>query len=193
MPTQSRQQLKFQALLAERARFMRFNGTDTERALWRCLSGKQLGVAFRRQVVVARYVVDFLAPAVKLVVEVDGGYHRQRVAADARRTRVLERLGYRVLRLFWCPRGLSRVRGRGCSRCSAPAGPAKSVLAPPYGLRYAQMGDPAPRSVVARLACCQLLRCCLLLPTRKAWRSIVSRVVSHSHLGPSCRLECLGS
>ena len=35
----------------------------------------------------------------KLVVEVDGGYHRQRVAADARRTRVLERLGYRVLRL----------------------------------------------------------------------------------------------
>ncbi len=99
MRTQSRQQLKFQALLAERARFMRFNGTDTERALWRCLSGKRLGVAFRRQVVVDRFVVDFLAPAVKLVVEVDGGYHRQRVVADARRTRVLERLGYRVLRL----------------------------------------------------------------------------------------------
>jgi very-short-patch-repair endonuclease len=30
-------------------------------------------------------------------VEVDGGYHRQRVTADARRTRVLERLGFRVL------------------------------------------------------------------------------------------------
>ncbi len=35
----------------------------------------------------------------KLVVEVDGGYHSQRVVADARRNRVLERLGYRVLRL----------------------------------------------------------------------------------------------
>ncbi len=99
MRTRSRQQLKFQALLAERARFMRFNGTDTELALWRCLAGKRLGVAFRRQVPVDRFVVDFLAPAVKLVVEVDGGYHRQRMAADARRTRVLERLGYRVLRL----------------------------------------------------------------------------------------------
>jgi very-short-patch-repair endonuclease len=32
-------------------------------------------------------------------VEVDGAYHSQRVVADARRTRVLERLGYRVLRL----------------------------------------------------------------------------------------------
>ena len=46
-----------------------------------------------------RYVADFLAPSVKVVVEVDGGCHRQRVAADARRTRVLERLGYRVLRV----------------------------------------------------------------------------------------------
>jgi very-short-patch-repair endonuclease len=45
--------------------------------------------------------VDFLAPARKLVVEVDGGYHgsagRQR--ADARRDKRLERAGYRVLRL----------------------------------------------------------------------------------------------
>ena len=99
MRTQSRQQLKFQALLAERARFMRFNGTDTERALWHCLAGKRLGVAFRRQVVVDRFVVDFLAPSIRLVVEVDGPYHALRATADARRTRVLERLGYRVLRL----------------------------------------------------------------------------------------------
>jgi len=33
------------------------------------------------------------------VVEVDGGYHRERAAADARRDRVLERLGWRVLRV----------------------------------------------------------------------------------------------
>jgi very-short-patch-repair endonuclease len=71
----SRQQLKFQALLAERARFMRHNLTDTEQLLWRQLAGKRLGVAFKRQVPVGRYVADFLAPSVKLVVEVDGGYH----------------------------------------------------------------------------------------------------------------------
>jgi very-short-patch-repair endonuclease len=34
-----------------------------------------------------------------LVVEVDGGYHERRSAADARRERALVRLGYRVLRL----------------------------------------------------------------------------------------------
>jgi very-short-patch-repair endonuclease len=33
------------------------------------------------------------------VVEVDGGWHSRRVIADARRDRVLQRLGYRVLRL----------------------------------------------------------------------------------------------
>ena len=99
MRNQSRQQLKRQALLAERAQCMRHCGTETEQALWRCLSGKQLGVAFRRQVVIDRFIVDFLAPALKVVVEVDGGYHSQRVAADARRTRVLERLGFRVVRV----------------------------------------------------------------------------------------------
>jgi very-short-patch-repair endonuclease len=43
--------------------------------------------------------VDFVAPAARLVVEVDGGYHARRVTADARRDRTLTRLGYRVLRL----------------------------------------------------------------------------------------------
>jgi very-short-patch-repair endonuclease len=33
------------------------------------------------------------------VVEVDGGYHVERRAADARRDAALARLGYRVLRL----------------------------------------------------------------------------------------------
>ena len=54
----------------------------------------------RRQVPIGnRYIADFVAPAVKLIIEVDGAYHRRRVTADARRTRVLERLGYRVSRL----------------------------------------------------------------------------------------------
>jgi len=99
MRAQSRQKLRFQALLAERAQFMRHHLTETEQALWRQLSGSRLGVAFRRQVPVDRYIADFMAPSLKLIVEVDGKYHCQRVTADARRTRVLERLGYRVLRL----------------------------------------------------------------------------------------------
>ena len=78
---------------------MRHNSTDTEAILWRQLAGKRLGVAFRRQVPVDRYIVDFLAPARKLVVEVDGGIHSVRRTRDARRDRTLARLGYRVLRV----------------------------------------------------------------------------------------------
>jgi very-short-patch-repair endonuclease len=83
------------------ARRMRSEPTSSERLLWAELSGGKLGVCFRRQVVVDTNIVDFLAPARKLVVEVDGGYHGtpERQRADARRDRRLERAGYRVLRL----------------------------------------------------------------------------------------------
>jgi very-short-patch-repair endonuclease len=61
--------------------------------------GRALGVTFRRQVPIGRYIADFLAPAARLIVEVDGGYHQRRRVADGRRDRDLNRLGYRVLRL----------------------------------------------------------------------------------------------
>ena len=74
--------------------------TESEARLWSALSARKLGVQFRREVVLAgRYVVDFAAPARKLVVEVDGGCHRARRRADARRDAELERLGWRVVRV----------------------------------------------------------------------------------------------
>jgi very-short-patch-repair endonuclease len=97
MRKQSRQKLKFQAVLAERAHCMRHNMTETEAQLWRQLAGGALGVAFRRQVPIDRHIVDFLAPPAKLVVEVDGGVHSVLRARDARRDRTLSRLGYRVV------------------------------------------------------------------------------------------------
>jgi very-short-patch-repair endonuclease len=80
---------------------MREQPTSSERLLWAALSGGKLGVWFRRQVVIGACIVDFAAPAPKLVVEVDGGYHGSdaRRRSDARRDKRLERAGYRVLRL----------------------------------------------------------------------------------------------
>jgi very-short-patch-repair endonuclease len=46
-----------------------------------------------------RFVADFLAPAERLVIEVDGDYHAERARADGCRDAVLARGGYRVLRL----------------------------------------------------------------------------------------------
>ena len=86
-------------LLAGRAAAFRASPSISEARLWQSLSGSKLGVAFRRQVVIGRYVADFVAPSVSLIVEVDGGYHANRVAADARRDRDLQRLGFRVLRV----------------------------------------------------------------------------------------------
>jgi very-short-patch-repair endonuclease len=86
-------------VLAAHAHRMRLAPTDTEATLWRALRASQLGVAFRRQVPILRYIVDFLAPSARLVVEVDGGYHERCRRADARRDEKLRRAGYRVLRL----------------------------------------------------------------------------------------------
>ena len=98
MRTRNKNSLRSQ-LLEERAHAMRQFSTQSEQRLWAAIRGKRLGVAFRRQVVVGEFIVDFLAPAVYIVVEVDGGYHSSRAKADARRDRVLARLGYRVVRL----------------------------------------------------------------------------------------------
>jgi very-short-patch-repair endonuclease len=118
-------------ILECRAWQMRHHMTRGEATLWSCLRAGQLGVRFRRQVPVAsRYIVDFLAPSKKLIVEVDGAYHVQRAAADARRDRVLVRLGYRVLHiedalvLGALPDAVARVR----AALGSPACDAKSAF-----------------------------------------------------------------
>jgi lysyl-tRNA synthetase class 2 len=78
---------------------MRRLPTESEAALWRLLKGRQLGVSFKRQVPLLGYIVDFYASEAKLVVEVDGGYHAERVALDAKRQRRLELAAFRVVRV----------------------------------------------------------------------------------------------
>ena len=95
------------AVIVARAAAFRAAPTTTEALLWEALRAEQLGVRFRRQMVLGRYVADFVAPRARLVVEVDGEVHAQRAAADARRDRDLARMGYRVLRL---PRAMVQER-----------------------------------------------------------------------------------
>jgi very-short-patch-repair endonuclease len=79
---------------------MRASLTASEEPLWARIRGRRLGVVFRRQVpLLGRFIADFLAPAQRLVVEIDGGYHAKQARADARRDAALARAGYRVLRL----------------------------------------------------------------------------------------------
>ncbi len=84
-----------------RARRLRQDATDAERALWRGLRGRRLdGLKFRRQHVVGRYVLDFYCHECRLAVELDGGQHNEpeQRRRDAARTAFLESRGVAVLR-----------------------------------------------------------------------------------------------
>ena len=85
------------------AKRLRQNTTPHEQTLWRALKTLPLmGSHFRRQAPIGPYVVDFLCPAIRLVIELDGGHHAdaETAARDEVRQRWLEAEGYRVLR-FW--------------------------------------------------------------------------------------------
>jgi very-short-patch-repair endonuclease len=83
------------------ARHLRTSATDAERLLWHHLRSRQLGqYKFRRQYPIAGYIADFVCVSTRLVVELDGGQHVDAALYDAKRTQIIEKHGYRVLR-FW--------------------------------------------------------------------------------------------
>lgn len=83
------------------ARELRRHPTDAERCMWQILKKHQLNnVHFRRQHAIGPFVVDFCAPGIKLIIEVDGGQHLDQQEYDSKRTAFLESKGYYVLR-FW--------------------------------------------------------------------------------------------
>ena len=79
---------------------LRGNLTYPEFVLWQAVRCKALGVKFRRQHGIGRYIVDFYAGEVRLVVELDGESHfsEEGMAADKIRTDFLCDSGMKVIR-----------------------------------------------------------------------------------------------
>jgi very-short-patch-repair endonuclease len=94
------------------SRSMRKAPTEVERKLWWHLRHRLMmsGTHFRRQVRSGRYIVDFASHGARLVIEIDGGQHAERIAADAERTKSIEADGYRVIR-FWNNDVLTNIDG----------------------------------------------------------------------------------
>ena len=93
--------LRYSRELKASARRLRTNSTDAERRLWGRLRRKQiLGIQFYRQKPIGNYIVDFYAPAVGLIVEIDGSQHLEpdQARRDEFRTAYFNQLGLRVLR-----------------------------------------------------------------------------------------------
>jgi very-short-patch-repair endonuclease len=82
------------------ARKLRRNMTEAESILWRSLRGSALGMKFRRQVPIGKFIADFLCVEHRLIVELDGRPHDDEAqkAHDAARDAWLIEHGYRVLR-----------------------------------------------------------------------------------------------
>jgi very-short-patch-repair endonuclease len=84
-----------------RSRRLRRDQTDAEAKLWSRLRNASLnGAKFRRQFPIGEFIADFCCPESRLVIELDGGQHAERVHRDEWRSALLARDGYRVVR-FW--------------------------------------------------------------------------------------------
>ncbi|MBN9669953.1 endonuclease domain-containing protein [Roseibium aggregatum] len=89
--------------LRKNARKLRSEMTEAERRLWQVLRAHRLeGISFRRQMPIAGYIVDFAAPAHRLIVELDGSQHGETegLRRDEKRDGAQGRHGWTVLR-FW--------------------------------------------------------------------------------------------
>ena len=83
----------------EFARHLRRNQTEAEKLFWAKVRANRFhGLKFKRQVPIDKYVVDFLCESQKLIVEIDDASHADNKIYDAQRTKILETLGYQLVR-----------------------------------------------------------------------------------------------
>ena len=72
--------------------------TPAEKILWQELRANKLGVHFRRQQVIAGFIVDFYCHKVALVIEVDGDIHDLQQEEDTERENALRKMGLKIVR-----------------------------------------------------------------------------------------------
>ena len=84
----------------ENARKLRNEMTPWERKLWYCYLNKY-PVRFSRQKPIDAYIVDFYCAKAGLIIELDGSGHfePEQIQKDAIRTRNLEKLGLKIIRI----------------------------------------------------------------------------------------------
>src|SRR5450759_252259 len=83
------------------AKELRKMETESEKLLWSRLHKNQiLGLQFRRQHPINRFIADFYCPKIKLIIEVDGSIHElpEYQAHDIGRSEILNDFGITVIR-----------------------------------------------------------------------------------------------
>ena len=85
-------------LISSKRKDLKNNQTEAENILWKQLKANQLGVKFRRQHIIGRFIADFVCLPAKLIIEVDGKIHENQKDYDAQRSEYLNEKGYEVIR-----------------------------------------------------------------------------------------------
>jgi very-short-patch-repair endonuclease len=86
--------------MISRAGTLRKDSTPPEKLLWWALRGGRIaGLKFRRQHPIGQYVADFYCHDAKIVVEVDGMSHEEKLVQDQRKTTYLQQQGLMVYRV----------------------------------------------------------------------------------------------
>jgi very-short-patch-repair endonuclease len=87
--------------LKELSRELRKSGNLSEVLLWEQLKARKMkGYQFMRQKPIGNYIVDFFCSKLKLVIEIDGESHSQKLEKDRLRQQKLESLGLSFLRFY---------------------------------------------------------------------------------------------
>ena len=92
--------LTYKSKLKIYARQLRNNQTRAEQLLWLRVRRKQIAnIQFYPQKPINNYIVDFYAPSIKLIIEVDGGSHFEErgLKKDKNRDADLRKLGLTIL------------------------------------------------------------------------------------------------
>src|SRR5450759_2319826 len=85
--------------ILESARILRKTMTIPEELLWDKLKEKQIcGLRFRRQHPIEFFVADFYCHQIRLVVEVHGEIHSQKIDYDDRRSAEMEKFDTKIIR-----------------------------------------------------------------------------------------------
>ncbi len=95
-------------VVKEFARDLRKNQTDAEKIFWNAVRNRRLhGFKFTRQFIIEYkydskaskyFIVDFYCHEKKLVVEIDGGYHKYQMSVDKERDEIINSYGLKVVR-----------------------------------------------------------------------------------------------
>lgn len=129
-----------------RAKTLRQVMTDAEMRLGNRLRAHRfLGLKFKRQKPIGPYIVDFACPALRLVIEIDGGQHSKEAEYDRLRDTWLHKRGYTVLR-FWNNEVMENMEGvleqiAAAVRHDAPSPPSPLPLAGEGSIEMTLLGE----------------------------------------------------